>query len=177
MLSFSSFAGFNFEQLHIQPFYLSHDVYTVGYKVQDGENRFVYATDLGAPSPRLIEISAGADEVMLESNYDADMLKNGRYPAYLKRRIQSDLGHLSNTDCADTLVRMAQNGTKCFILGHLSEENNLPALALQASEERLKGGGCTVRVAPQHEPLSTAKQSWEENAADNPATLRREALF
>lgn len=76
--------------------------------------------------------------ILLEANYDKDMLWNGEYPYYLKKRIDGDHGHLCNDDCARTVVELYRTGTRHFILGHLSKENNLPQVAertvLQAME-------------------------------------------
>ncbi|MFA5449499.1 MAG: MBL fold metallo-hydrolase, partial [Clostridia bacterium] len=98
--TFKTFAGFSLCGLHIIPFLNPHDVFTVGYSIADEDSRIVYATDLGYVTPTLLEIAKKADLVMLESNYDACMLKSGRYPYYLKRRIASEMGHLSNDECA-----------------------------------------------------------------------------
>ena len=74
----------------------------------------------------------GSDLVVLESNHDAEMLKrNGKYSEFLKKRILSDKGHLSNDDCAETACLLAASGTKQIILAHLSEENNCPELAFE----------------------------------------------
>jgi phosphoribosyl 1,2-cyclic phosphodiesterase len=67
--------------------------------------------------------------VLLESNYDPYMLAHGSYPPELQKRISSDIGHLSNRDCADTLVQLLASGTDKFILGHLSQHNNDPLTA------------------------------------------------
>ena len=72
---------------------------------------------------------SGSDLVLLESNYDESMLKNGPYPYELKRRIASDHGHLSNSACGEQLKKLMTAGTYKFILGHLSQENNTPLQA------------------------------------------------
>lgn len=139
--TFQTFCGFTLNDLDIIPFFNSHDVFTVGYSIRDKDSRLVYATDLGAPSQEMVEIAKGCDLVMLESNYDPFMLTNGRYPYYLKRRIASAKGHLSNGVCAEVLKRIHKSGTKNIILGHLSEENNLPELAGSATKEALYSEG------------------------------------
>ena len=75
----------------------------------------------------------GARTVVIESNHDKEMLKNGPYPIYLQNRILSKNGHLSNDDCARFLPYLAQSGTQTIWLAHLSKENNLPSLALQSA--------------------------------------------
>ena len=74
---------------------------------------------------------SGCDLVALESNYDLHMLRSGPYPYYLRSRIESTRGHLSNDECAAKLLELVQEGCKKFALCHLSQENNTPMLALQ----------------------------------------------
>ena len=75
----------------------------------------------------------GTDLAVIESNHDIGMLRTGPYPYSLKRRILSDFGHLSNTACADLLPELFENGTKHFLLAHLSRENNPPDIARQTA--------------------------------------------
>lgn len=111
--------------MEIRSFSTPHDaVAPVGYMITDKDSKAVYATDLGSVPLELFDISTGAGLVMLESNYDPEMLKCGPYPAFLKKRIGSDYGHLSNYDCAKAVLEMLNKGTNKFILGHLSENNN-----------------------------------------------------
>lgn len=116
--------------LEIRPFRTSHDaVYPVGYSIADGDSRFTYATDLGYFAPSVKEAAKGSDLIMIESNHDVEMLLNGPYPRHLKERILSTRGHLSNENCAKAIGELMDMGTKKFILGHLSEQNNTYALA------------------------------------------------
>ncbi|MDF1496234.1 MBL fold metallo-hydrolase [Caproiciproducens sp. CPB-2] len=121
--------------MFIRPFRTSHDcAESVGYRVQTHDGRSVgFSTDLGFLSDTVRDQLTGADLVVLESNHDVGMLKNGPYPYPLKRRILSDTGHLSNQACADELTNLAQKGTTRFILAHLSAENNTPELAFQTA--------------------------------------------
>ena len=96
----------------------------------------------------------GADAVLIESNHDLDMLYNGPYPVPLKRRILSERGHLSNTDCAALAVRLAETGTRTVILGHLSKENNRPEIALRETENVLEGRNVRLFCAPVYGCLS-----------------------
>ncbi len=89
------------------------------------------ATDLGVLTPAVHEALSDCDLVALESNYDLHMLRSGPYPYYLRARIESVRGHLSNDECAAKLLELIQGGCKKFALCHLSQENNTPALALQ----------------------------------------------
>lgn len=134
----------------------SHDsVDCVGYRFVLGERRIAVATDLGYVSDEVLEALRGCELVALESNYDEQRLVRGPYPYYLKNRIRSRLGHLSNEDCACCAVRLAQEGTRTLVLMHLSQENNEPELALMSCLSALENGGvdpesCEVCVAPRH---------------------------
>ena len=91
----------------------------------------------------------GCETVVLESNHDPHMLQAGPYPYALKQRVAGPNGHLSNPDCAVFAAFLADNGTRKLVLAHLSEKNNMPALALQQTKNALRGReGCTVCVAP-----------------------------
>jgi phosphoribosyl 1,2-cyclic phosphodiesterase len=82
---------------------------------------------------------------VLESNHDIEMLKNGIYPFHLKQRILSNKGHLSNSACATELAALVKGGTLRLMLGHLSEENNTPNLALSTSVSALEQAGLTYK--------------------------------
>lgn len=116
----------------VRMFPTSHDVPCVGYRIQTPDGRtMAIATDLGTLTPAVHAALAGCDMVALESNYDLHMLRTGRYPYYLRARIESTRGHLSNDECSAKLLELIQEGCKRFALCHLSQENNTPALALQ----------------------------------------------
>ena len=135
--------GFCVGQMMVRPFATSHDsVGSLGYRISlpDGQE-LGFATDLGCYTEAVEEGLRGCRTVMLESNYDDGMILVSDYPYYLKRRIQSRSGHLSNSDCAAALPALAQNGTRNFVLGHLSQNNNLGLLAQQASEQALLQAG------------------------------------
>ena len=140
-------------------FHTPHDTdESVGYRVE-GRDVFALATDMGHVTEEVFDGLTGADTVLIESNHDLDMLYNGPYPVPLKRRILSERGHLSNTDCAALAVRLAETGTRTVILGHLSRENNCPDLALNTVRASLReytpelylsicpslSGGCFLR--------------------------------
>ena len=146
--------------LHISPFFTSHDASkSCGFKVcADDGKTIVYATDLGFVSQEILDILLMADGLIIESNYDPYMLSYGNYPPYLKRRIMSKKGHLSNHDCADIVASCAQKKTTRFLLSHLSIENNTRELALDTTTALLAGVGVkiskdiTVDIAPRKEP-------------------------
>lgn len=135
--------GMELAGIRVTPFSTSHDcAQPLGYRMTTEDGReFALCTDLGFLSDEVKEHLLGADFVVLESNHDLDMLRTGPYPAYLKRRILSDHGHLSNADCAGFLPALAKSGTRRFLLAHLSRENNSPALALEASLGALSRAG------------------------------------
>ena len=98
--------------------------------------------------------------MLIESNHDEEMLKNGPYPYVLKKRILSDSGHLSNASCAWLSTQLALWGTKRIILGHLSEKNNTPQKAYESAKNLLESNGFKVgndvllKVAPKNEICS-----------------------
>ena len=132
----------------VRAFHTPHDTdESVGYRVR-GEGEFALATDMGCVTEEIVQGLLGADTVLIESNHDEQMLRYGSYPVYLKRRILSERGHLSNADCALLARRLAEGGTSRIILGHLSRENNRPELALAASRAALEGTGAWLCCAP-----------------------------
>ncbi|MBR5137714.1 MAG: MBL fold metallo-hydrolase [Clostridia bacterium] len=131
--------------LEIQAFSTPHDSADPQfYSVYDRDNKVTVCTDIGNVSESLYEKIKGSNAVLLESNHDVGMLQCGPYPYYLKQRIISDHGHLSNDDAAANVLRLTQDGTKHFILGHLSKENNYPDIARMTAETVLKNGGVDV---------------------------------
>lgn len=127
----------------VQPFHTSHDCREAfGYRIDLPDGRTAaLATDLGYYSEEVEEALRGRDLVMLESNHDVRMLQNGSYPYPLKRRILSDIGHLSNECCANALPALVKSGSTRFVLAHLSKENNIPELAYQTSLAELQVHG------------------------------------
>lgn len=143
-MSFST-DEFSIGSFDIKTFRTSHDVvYSLGYCISDCESKITYATDLGYCSKDFIKKASNSDLVFIESNHDLDMLLNGNYPAYLKRRIVSNRGHLSNDSCARAIWEICKTGTRKFILGHLSEQNNLPELAYWTNANYLISEGADM---------------------------------
>lgn len=105
------------------------------------------ATDIGYITEDIRRGLVGCESVILESNHDVEMLMYGPYPYDLKLRIRGKRGHLSNRDCADFAAELAGQGTKNFLLAHLSEENNYPDLAHDETNSTLAGYETTLRVA------------------------------
>jgi phosphoribosyl 1,2-cyclic phosphodiesterase len=109
----------------------------VAFVVDDGRCRLGVLTDLGSVFAGLAATLADLDGVILESNYDPDLLANGSYPYHLKRRIRGAGGHLSNFEAADLLSDAASERLQWACLAHLSEENNRPELAMRTHREVL----------------------------------------
>ncbi|MRR15619.1 MAG: MBL fold metallo-hydrolase [Deltaproteobacteria bacterium] len=120
-------------RLSILPFLTSHDaVEPCGLTVFSGGRTVSVMTDLGQGCANAMAHLANADAVFLESNYDEQMLRTGFYPPYLKKRIASDVGHLSNRQAASLALEHASPRLRHVFLSHLSANNNTPALALAA---------------------------------------------
>lgn len=134
--------AFQYRGIEIFPFSTSHDAPdSVGYRFSKDGVTMSIATDLGWFSETVRHGVKGSDVVYIESNYNYDMLWEGEYPWYLKKRIGSRTGHLSNFDCADAISDLISGGTKYFILGHLSQENNTPQVAQSDVEATLRQKG------------------------------------
>ncbi|MEA5038385.1 MAG: MBL fold metallo-hydrolase [Clostridiaceae bacterium] len=118
-----------------------------GFVMGEGHTRVGICTDLGMPTSEAAAALIGCRVVLLESNHDVEMLKHGPYPIYLKRRILSERGHLSNEDSAKLAQYLAVRGTEHILLAHLSAENNTPELALRACRAALVQAGCTETEA------------------------------
>lgn len=116
----------------VRSFPTPHDVPgSVCYKILNPSTgtSFAVMTDLGRVSDAMKGFARSCDAILLESNYDPEMLKNGPYPWPLKQRISGGHGHISNPESAQTAEYFINNGTKRFILGHLSPHNNTPGIA------------------------------------------------
>lgn len=129
--------------IFVRSFPTMHDTAgSCGYTAETSDGRKIaVSTDLGIMTDDVRTALTGCDYVLIESNHDLDMLRFGPYSYALKQRIMSPCGHLSNDDCARELPRLAKTGTTRFVLGHLSEENNTPELALSASRSALVSAG------------------------------------
>ena len=129
----------------VRPFSIPHDaVDPVGYNFFFGEKKLSLATDIGKMNRCIFDRLKGSIAVLLESNHDTEMLKNGCYPMHLKRRILGDFGHLSNVAAAQTVLELLKNGTEHIMLGHLSNENNTPTIAYTETESLLAQNGASV---------------------------------
>jgi phosphoribosyl 1,2-cyclic phosphodiesterase len=127
---------------------VSHDANEpVAYVIEHADARILILTDLGRFDDAYLPHLAAADLIIIESNHDEAMLRRGPYPPHLKRRVGSDLGHLSNAAAGSALARALQLRTSVptIWLGHLSEANNRPDLAVTTAVAALAAVG---RVAP-----------------------------
>jgi len=126
----------------VEPFAISHDAAEpVGYSFRHGDTKCVVATDMGCVSERVEQDIANADLMVLESNHDVTMLRNGPYPDYLKKRIMGNRGHLSNLDTGRCLARIGKKAGMHVFLAHLSQHNNCPDLALSTVQQVLDRQG------------------------------------
>lgn len=126
---------------------VSHDAAEpCGFLIESAELRIAILTDLGMVNADVLDAISAADVIVLESNYDESMLRHGRYPAHLKRRIRSEVGHLSNDDCAAALVHALTSRTRGIWLSHLSHNNNTPHVAVATVTEALLSTGKNVPV-------------------------------
>ena len=119
-----------------------------GYRL-DGSARFGFCTDLGTVTDAVRAALCGVDCAVIEANHDPELLRTGPYPIYLKRRIASDHGHLSNESAGALAVYLAENGAQQLILGHLSRENNTPRAALEAVSLALAAAGFQPGTQPE----------------------------
>jgi phosphoribosyl 1,2-cyclic phosphodiesterase len=150
---------FSIGDICISPFTIPHDAADpVGFVFSSEGVRLGFATDLGYIPPNVREQLRDLDLLLLESNHDLEMLRDGPYPWSVKQRVLSRVGHLSNDAASEFLAADYDGQAAYIILGHLSENNNLPELARVAAERALLGRASLLAnrllLAAQHEPLS-----------------------
>ncbi len=132
-VAFNANEKFEVGDLSVLAFPIPHDaVDPCAFKIFAGDKQISIATDIGHVSEDVYNNLAGSDVLLLESNYDSNTLIYGHYPYFLKKRIASDIGHLSNESASKTIKRLHdETGLNNVILAHLSKENNFPELAYQ----------------------------------------------
>lgn len=136
---------FRILDFEITAFEVPHDGSdNMGFSIVQGDRHFVLATDMGAVSARAYHYIRQAHFLVVEANYDLAMLRNGRYPEYLKARIQTQYGHMDNTATGALLSRVAGQGLKYVWLCHLSRDNNTPEKALTTVRAALEQAGLNV---------------------------------
>ncbi|MDR3740694.1 MAG: MBL fold metallo-hydrolase [Terracidiphilus sp.] len=157
---FAAGEPFRIGDIAVSPFTIPHDAADpVGFVFEAEDVRMAVATDLGYMPPNVKAQLKALDLMMLESNHDLEMLRDGPYPWSVKQRVLSRVGHLSN-DAASGFLEQEYDGQASYvILGHLSESNNLPELARVAAERALANHASLLAnrllLAAQHEPLET----------------------
>lgn len=142
---FTSNENFLIGDFHIKPYSISHDAEDpVGFSIKKNNIKISITTDLGYINEDILEEIRDSNLVILESNHDEEMLKAGRYPYSLKRRVLSNVGHLSNEAAGNAIVDLVSRNVKSVLLGHLSKENNFPELAIATIEGILGSKKITV---------------------------------
>jgi phosphoribosyl 1,2-cyclic phosphodiesterase len=157
---FKAGESFSIGEIDINPFTIPHDAADpcgFVFHARKESLRMAVATDLGYIPPNVKMALKNVDVLLLESNHDLEMLKDGPYPWSVKQRVLSRVGHLSNAATAEFLMRDYDGGAHTIVLGHLSESNNLPELAMLAAEQAIGGRmsllGNKIVLAAQDRPL------------------------
>jgi phosphoribosyl 1,2-cyclic phosphodiesterase len=155
---FRAGTSFSIGDIGITPFTIPHDAADpCGFVFEAEGVRMALATDLGYMPPNVKQAIARSDVLLLESNHDLEMLRDGPYPWSVKQRVLSRVGHLSNSATAEYLSRDYDGGAAFIVLGHLSESNNVPELARLSAEQaigdRMTLLGNKVLLASQTVPL------------------------
>lgn len=148
LLEFESGYSFAFRDIQIDPFPITHDACDpVGFVIESGEGRVGIATDLGHATRLVKEKLKQCRTLVIEANHDEEMLLNGPYPWHLKQRIRSRHGHLSNSESVALLEEVIHEGLAALFLAHLSEVNNHPDKATEATSSFLQSqNSCNPRV-------------------------------
>lgn len=138
-------SAFNLRDFRITPFEVPHDsVDNVGYFFEIGNQTFALATDVGIITDTITHYISAANHLVIESNYDEELLRNGRYPYHLKKRITLGNGHLSNLQTSHFLSENFSDKMKNIWLCHLSGDNNTPELAFQTTQKKFAQKGIIV---------------------------------
>lgn len=150
---FNSGGGFEVGAMTINTFPVPHDALDpVGFTVEAKGKKVGVVTDIGRETGVVSDRLRDCDMLVIESNHDERQLLSGLYPWELKQRIGGSLGHLSNRQCSNLLCGVAHDKLRFVVLAHLSESNNMPALALDSARAAVRGSGASVHVAPRVSP-------------------------
>ena len=143
---------FKINDIDIELIHTSHDApNSVGFIINDSKKSLVYVTDTGYINRKYLNRMIDKNAYIIESNHDEEMLMDGPYPRFLKERVISDQGHLSNRTTAKYLKKIIGNSTKNVVLAHLSEKNNTEEKALEAMEDEGIDKKVTITIARQYE--------------------------
>jgi phosphoribosyl 1,2-cyclic phosphodiesterase len=141
---------FNLAGFDIEAFPVNHDApETIGFHICAEDKKITIATDLGHICQTSAPYIREANLLIIESNYDEEMLMNGQYPYYLKKRIQSDHGHLGNHQTSDFLAGIINDNLSHICLAHLSKNNNTPEKAIQTLHKTLSDRGIVMNSLQQ----------------------------
>ena len=155
----------NFEigDLKIHPFKIPHDaINPCGFNIMHNNRKISIATDIGHMTSNIIHKLEDSSFILLESNYDPEILKCSSYPYLLKKRIAGPNGHLPNSEAGKTISYLMNSGLKEVMLGHLSKENNFPELAYKTVveeliENKMDSDKIKINVANRYEPSNLVK--------------------
>lgn len=137
-IKFFDFKEFSIGDIKILPFSIPHDAANpCGFNIFHGKRKISIATDIGHMTTEVVNSLSNSSFILLESNYDPNILKCSSYPYSLKQRILGPNGHLPNEDAGKTISYLANHGLNSVMLGHLSKENNFPELAYKTVVEQL----------------------------------------
>lgn len=140
--------------VNIKLIHTSHDApFSIGYDIIYKDKEFVYITDTGYLNRKILNNIKNKDIYIIESNHDEKMLMDGPYPRFLKERVISDYGHLSNNTTAKYLQKIIGDKTKYIVLAHLSETNNTEELALSTIKELIKNKKIIIATQKEGTPL------------------------
>lgn len=129
---------FYIKEIKVKPFRISHDAKNpVAYRLESENRSVAVVTDLGKYDDYIISNLEGLDAVLIEANHDVNMLQVGAYPYYIKQRILSEIGHLSNETSGKLLNEILHDEMKNIILGHISRENNYEKLAFETIKSEI----------------------------------------
>jgi len=150
---FNNNKSFRLKDLTILPFDIPHDAANpCGFTISDNDSKVSIATDIGHMTTSIIDNIKNSNFLLLEANYEPDVLKCSTYPFHLKERIASPIGHLSNIEAGKTINCLADFGVKNIMLGHLSNENNFPELAYKSVLEQIENKDLNLSVANRFSP-------------------------
>ena len=136
---FNSNENFEIKDCIIHPFSIPHDaIDPCGFNFINNKEKFSIATDLGHITTKIVDSLSGSKFIMIEANYEPEVLKCSKYPYMLKTRIADPNGHLSNNVAGKLIAQLINTGVKDVMLGHLSKENNFPELAYKTVLEELE---------------------------------------
>lgn len=155
---FNTNESFEIGDLKINPFHIPHDAADpCGFNIIKDNKKISIATDIGHMNNDILHKLEESDFLLLESNYEPEILKYARYPYFLKQRIAGPNGHLSNQEASSTIIKLITTGVNNIMLGHLSKQTNFPELAYKTVmdeiiENKINNNNLTLNVASRIKP-------------------------